>query len=259
MIDVDNVTVLSPRKKALLNDVSLSIKAGELVMILGPNGAGKSTLLKVLAGQHRPHHGSVTLHGRDLSEWPLAELAKQRAVMTQSLNIPFALRVAEVVEMGLTPWALGLRQKAFIVDEQLRTVGMSSDVERSYQTLSGGEQQRVQLARTLAQLHGGECVKPQLLLLDEPISALDLNHQQRTLRLMRHCAEQGMAVACVLHDVNQACLYADRIIMIESGWVRFDGTPEALRQTTTLESIYKADLISSAHPETQLPQWQFRR
>lgn len=244
----------------LLRQLDVSLQTGELLMVLGPNGAGKSTLLRTLAGELQPDQGEVSLDGRPLSAWSLAALARRRAVMTQQVQIPFPLRVRDVVELGLMDWRLSARSCDALVRTQLERVGLDVDIQRNYLQLSGGEQQRVQLARALAQLSaGGAQVDGTFLLLDEPLAALDLTHQQRTLRLLRALAEEGVGVLCVIHDINLACLYGDRLLLLDRGQKAFDGPPEELPEGQLVERVYAAELIQLAHPQTALPQWQFKR
>ena len=258
MLQAQNIS-LRRGGRTLLHQVSVQLIPGQLLMVLGPNGAGKSTLLRTLAGELRADRGGVTLDARPLSEWGLQALARRRAVMTQQVQIPFALGVREVVELGLMDWSLSAARREALVYDQLQRVGMEAYRDRAYPELSGGEQQRVQLARTLTQLSaGGE--KGGYLLLDEPLAALDLKQQQRTLRLLRTlCAEEGVGVLCVIHDLNLACLYADRLLLLDCGEPVFVGQPHELLQQRVVERTYDADLIRLCHPEAALPQWQFRR
>lgn len=259
MLQAQNVS-LRRGGRLLLNQVSLTLMPGRLLMVLGPNGAGKSTLLRTLAGELRAEKGRVSLNGRPLAEWSLQALARWRAVMTQQVHIPFALRVHEVVELGLIDWQASAAQREGLVRNQLRRVGLEADMHRRYPELSGGEQQRVQLARTLAQLSAGrERAEGGFLLLDEPLAALDLKQQQRTLRLLRTLCSEGVGVLCVIHDLNLACLYADQLLLLDRGTPVFAGSPQELQQGQLVERTYGADLIRLVHPEMALPQWQFRR
>lgn len=259
MLEAKGVTV-SQQGQTLLHEVDARLAPGELLMVLGPNGAGKSTLLKTLAGERIPEHGQVQLDGQTLSAWPFLALARRRAVLTQQVQIPFALSVSEVVELGLTPWQLRASRARQLVHDQLAQVGLTALQARSYLQLSGGEQQRVQLARVLVQLQADEDdLHGRYLLLDEPLAALDLQHQQAVLRLLRGLSARGLGILCVIHDVNLAALYGDRLLLLQRGRVRFDGNATQLRTSRQVESTYDADLIPLCHPETAIPQWQFRR
>ena len=248
------------QRDTLLSDITFDLLPGELLVVLGPNGAGKSTLLKCCAGTLKPSQGSIHLNNTTLEQWPLNELAQSRAVLTQQLSIPFALRVHEVVSLGLSPWSLNSKEQDKAITHVLNMVGMAHFSDRVFNSLSGGEQQRVQLARVLVQLlaHGEQDLTGKLLFLDEPISALDLQQQQIVMRLLKTMTERGMGIFCVLHDLNLATLYADTLLIIERGETVYYDTPSKMHHTSVVENTYKADLIQIDHSEKPLPQWQFR-
>ncbi|MBX3156158.1 MAG: heme ABC transporter ATP-binding protein [Deltaproteobacteria bacterium] len=206
-IDARGVTVRAGRA-TLVDGVDLTVAAGELVAIVGPNGAGKSTLLGAIAGDRALAAGRVMLGGRDVRDLSIAELARRRAVLRQRTNLTLAFTACEVVELaGVSPRT---------AREHLATVELADFADRSYPTLSGGEQQRVQLARVLAQLaqmpHRGAA-----LLLDEPTAALDPRHQQVVLRIARDVAAAGRAVVAVLHDLPLAARTCDRALLLAAG------------------------------------------
>ena len=208
--------------KVLLDDVSLEVAAGEMVALCGPNGAGKSTLLKVISGELSAGQGKVSLLSRELGSWDSSELARARAKLSQETQLTFAFRVREVVEMGRFPHDNPSNNEA-VVQRCMERVGIADLSERYYTSLSGGEKQRVHLARVMAQLHG-EDTEPRLLLLDEPTSALDLLHQEVALKLAHTlCKEQGFAVLVVLHDLNLAAAWSDRIVLMKEAKLRFEG------------------------------------
>lgn len=237
--------------KTLIHDISLSIKQGEMVVIIGPNGAGKSSLLKLLTGYNTPTQGVCLLEGRSLTEWDHNALARKRAVMKQHSHLQFAFTVEDVVAMGRAPYGSEYKQTA--IDEALSQTGCQPLRLRDYRQLSGGEQQRVQLARVLAQLWQpkaeGAC-----LFLDEPTSALDLYHQQHSLRLLHQLTrERPLGVCCVLHDLNLTALYADKILLIHEGKLVAKGTPTEVLTTENLTRWYQADLGVTLHPESKTP------
>jgi len=221
----------------IIDDVSLSIKSGEIVIIIGPNGAGKSTLLRLLTGYQKPSSGECYLLDRPLSQWPQKQLAKTK----------------EVIAMGRAPYGKVHFNKA--IDEVMLQTDCLQFAERDYRGLSGGEQQRVQLARVLAQLWQPQ-PSEKLLFLDEPTSALDLYHQQHTLRLLKQLAvKQKLAVCCVLHDLNLAALYADKIILLNKGKIVEQGTPSQVLTVENIQRWYGVDLGIFAHPsESSIPQ-----
>jgi iron complex transport system ATP-binding protein len=241
----------------LIKNVSLQIASGEMVAIIGPNGAGKSTLLRLLTGYLPPSDGQCQLLGKNLKSWQPQALARTRAVMRQYSNLAFPFSVSEVIQMGRAPY--GAAQKRQALEEVMAQTDCLSLAQRDYRALSGGEQQRVQLARVLAQLWQPQPT-PRWLFLDEPTSALDLYHQQHTLRLLRQLTnQQPLAVCCVLHDLNLAALYADRILLLAQGELVACGTPEEVLNAETLTRWYQADLGISRHPETALPQIYLRQ
>jgi ABC-type hemin transport system, ATPase component len=223
--------------RMIIDDVSLSIKSGEIVIIIGPNGAGKSTLLRLLTGYQKPSSGECYLLDRPLSQWPQKQLAKTK----------------EVIAMGRAPYGKVHFNKA--IDEVMLQTDCLQFAERDYRGLSGGEQQRVQLARVLAQLWQPQ-PSEKLLFLDEPTSALDLYHQQHTLRLLKQLAvKQKLAVCCVLHDLNLAALYADKIILLNKGKIVEQGTPSQVLTVENIQRWYGVDLGIFAHPsESSIPQ-----
>ncbi|WP_114193954.1 heme ABC transporter ATP-binding protein [Edaphovirga cremea] len=243
--------------RCLIDDISLQLHSGELVAIIGPNGAGKSTLLRLLTGYLQPQQGECHLLGSPLKSWQPETLARTRAVMRQHSELAFGYSVREVIQMGRSPHsqrAGAMRQDKLAIDDVMAQTDCLPLADRDYRQLSGGEQQRVQLARVLAQLWQPENT-PRGLFLDEPTSALDLYHQQHTLRLLhRLTREQPLAVCCVLHDLNLAALYADRIFLLHNGKLVASGTPAEVLTSAILTRWYQADLGVHPHPEHSLPQ-----
>ncbi|UBN55080.1 heme ABC transporter ATP-binding protein [Pantoea agglomerans] len=246
----------APGGRIVIDALDLSLASGELVALIGPNGAGKSTLLRMLTGFLPPDRGECRLGGRSLAEWPRARLAQRRAVMRQQNPLAFALPAAAVVAMGRAPWpAAGT---AAIVEEVMALTGCGELAGRDYRQLSGGEQQRVQLARVLAQLWCDGAPRGWLFL-DEPTSALDLYWQQSTLRLLHRLSRQGdFGVCAVLHDLNLAALWADRILLLHQGKLVAQGSPQAVMTEETLTRWYRADLRVSSHQESGRPTIQLR-
>ena len=245
--------------QTLLDAVSMSLHKGQLLMVLGPNGAGKSTLLSCLSGAVNYQGGDVLLDSLPLENLSLEGLAKKRAVLTQQVTMAFNFTVDQVVTLGLAPWSLSNRRADELVSRTLNDVGLFKMQARDYNSLSGGEQQRVQLARVLVQLlAGNEDLSGCYLLLDEPISALDLEQQQRVLRLLKELTLRGLAILCVIHDINLAALYGDSLLLLNKGRVAFHGSPSELTAQSYIESTYQADLIRIHHPQKAVPQWQFQ-
>ncbi|MBU3078239.1 ATP-binding cassette domain-containing protein [Sphingomonas quercus] len=204
----------------IIETMTLAFAANRVNVILGPNGAGKSTLMKLAAGRLRPTGGRVLLGESDMLTLDGRALARTRAFLSQHVEIDFAISVEEVVLMGRYPHfsrAPG-REDRRIVAAALELVGMAERRHRIYPTLSGGEQQRVQLARVLAQLWSDEADPPaRILFLDEPIASLDVHHQLHILETVRALAAQGCTVIVTLHDLNLALAYGDRLIFLRDG------------------------------------------
>lgn len=225
--------------RRVLQAVSLLARPGRLLALVGPNGAGKSSLLGVLAGLMVPTSGQVTLDGCPLAQWSPVALARRRAMLSQQVRLGFGFRVNEVVALGRSPY--GMRRDDTddhrIVDAALRAAHAWHLRERSYLELSGGEQQRVQLARVLAQVwERGD--GPSWLLLDEPEAGLDIAHQHFVLRRARLLACQGYGVVVVLHDLNLAARYAHEVALLEHGKLLRHGSPAAALESRVLSEVY---------------------
>ncbi len=218
----------------ILDDVRLSIAPGTVTAILGPNGAGKSTLLKCLTGALQPDAGRIVLDGTPLGGYSLAALSRKRAVLSQVSFINFPFSVLEIVMMGRSPYggSHATGSDAGVVREVLESVDAWHLQQRIFPTLSGGEQQRVHLARVLAQVWDRQHA---YLFLDEPTTALDLKHQHQVLGLIRQIAqERNMAICLILHDLNLALQYADQGVLMQDGRVVASG---AIREVLTPRNI----------------------
>ncbi|SNY74762.1 heme ABC transporter ATP-binding protein [Enterobacter sp. CC120223-11] len=236
----------------VLRDISLTLEPGELVALIGPNGAGKSTLLRMLTGYLPPDNGQCVLNGKSLAEWSPQALSRRRAVMRQQSQLGFDWPVEDVVAMGRAPWQQV--NSAKIVREVMDLTGCSPLSGRKYNALSGGEQQRVQLARALTQLWVDNA--PQgWLFLDEPTSALDLYHQQHLLRLLKQLTTGGQLHVCaVLHDLNLAALWADRLVLLHQGEIVAQGSAAHVLQAQMLSRWYGAEVHIGQHPGSPTPQ-----
>ena len=240
----------------LLDAVNLTARPGEVCVILGPNGAGKSTLLSVLAGLRKPTRGHCFLHWRELSHWPVAQLARQRAVMLQDTLVAFDFTVQEVVELGRYPHRLQpAPDEAGIVSQAMQATDVAHLRHRRVNSLSGGERARVQLARVLAQLWQGSADGPCWLQLDEPTAALDLQHQHRVLALVRQWArERGVGVVAVLHDLNLALRYADQVCVLDRGRRVASGLPQQVLVPAMVTSVWGVGVqkVRGANGQEQL-------
>lgn len=250
----DNITVMVGGKP-LIQNVTLSVHPGEFAVIIGPNGAGKSTLLRALCGDVNPTSGTVQMAGRPLKEWKLRDQAKMRAVLAQSSNLTFPFSVMDVVLMGRGPHIRGgeSADDYAIAYATLDAVHIEHLQDRLYTTLSGGEKQRVQLARILAQIWEPVDNNPRYLLLDEPTNNLDLNHQHSILEIARQFADDGVAVLAVLHDLNLASQYADQILVLKQGQALITGSPEAVLTPARIQEAFGIPVTIMKHPHMERP------
>jgi iron complex transport system ATP-binding protein len=254
MIELQQVGVTLGQAR-LLAEVELRLLPGELLCIAGPNGAGKSTLVRVAAGALSPSHGSVSFFGRPLPELSLRELARRRAVVSQRSEIAFGFTSLEVVLLGRHPHSElpEGRRDLEAAQQALERVEVGHLANRDVTTLSGGERQRVEIARALAQLASDVPAAETALFLDEPTSNLDLAHQHAVLRLARASSREGRLVVAVLHDLNLAAQYADRLVLLEGGRVAADGTPRAVLTPELILQVFKTRTLVVPHPELDCP------
>ena len=235
----------------VLDEVNLQLLPGQVLGVLGPNGAGKSTLLGALSGELAASAGQVLLDGRALADWPGPERARRLAVLPQSSSLDFAFRVEDVVGMGRLPHSSGRELDGQIIAAALNAADAAYLSGRNYLTLSGGERQRVHLARVLAQLWPGGA--GQTLLLDEPTSMLDPLHQHTTLQAVRDFAQRGAAVMVIVHDLNLAARYCDRLLLLVNGLPQVLGTPDEVLQPDNLKLVFGLDVLVQRHPERDHP------
>jgi iron complex transport system ATP-binding protein len=235
----------------VLEDINLSVKAGEMVGLLGPNGSGKSTLIKLASGILKPKRGEVRLDGSTVSALSRRFIASNVAVVPQRFHMPFAFTVSEVVMLGRTPFFKALADESEedrqVVDNSLELVGIEELAERRFDELSGGERQKVILAMALAQ-------QPQLLLLDEPTVHLDIAHQMEIVELVRDLnMERGLTVVAAMHDLNLAALYFDRLVVLKEGRLWADGTPQEVLTEGCISDVFAASVRVEVHPLTGTP------
>ncbi|MEL6535372.1 MAG: heme ABC transporter ATP-binding protein [Bacteroidota bacterium] len=215
MLTVDHITK-RVGNATLLNACSLDLAPGKFLAVVGANGAGKSTLLKIISGEQKATSGDVLYNDLPLSLYKPKVLSKIRATLPQHTSVNFPFTVSQVVEIGRYTHASTRSENHAIIQEVLEVTQLSPYAERTYQTLSGGEQQRVQMARIMVQLWGNQ-KEPRYLLLDEPTSSLDLAQQQLLLRQAAMLKEQNIGVLAILHDLNLALQFADQILFLKKG------------------------------------------
>lgn len=237
--------------KIVIKDLSLSIYKGEILSILGPNGCGKSTLLKTLSRVIRPEAGEVLVEGQNIKEIPTKSLACKIAMLSQHNQAPVGISVKELVYYGRLPhkkwYETRNKEDEEIVEWALENTGLSHYKDRPVTGLSGGERQRVWLAMALAQ-------KPEVLFLDEPTTYLDISHQLELMELIGTINKKlGMTIVMVLHDLNQASEYSDRLIIMQKGEIKGEGKPETLINEELLREIYNIHCDIDINPITCKP------
>ena len=238
-------------KRLILNEVDLSVQKGEVMALIGPNGAGKTTLMRAISGVIPLDAGRIRIAGVEVSGLSPARLARLMAVVPQARQMPEAYTVRETVMFGRTPYLnfLGQPSKKDLerVEWAMQRTGIVDFSDRLLGELSGGEQQRVLLARALAQ-------DTPVLLLDEPTTYLDLHHQSMVLKLAREFAhQQGLAVLMALHDLNLVSLFADRAAMLVNGKVLAMGMPDEVLKPDLLQAAYDVPVSVIRHPEYGTP------
>jgi iron complex transport system ATP-binding protein len=234
--------------KTLVENVDLAIKPDEVLAILGPNGAGKSTLFKIMAGEYRHYTGELSLNEQSIDAFSANNRAQMIAVLPQSSELSFAFSVLEVVMLGRLPHSTGRIRDREIAHQAMHKADVAHLAESLYPSLSGGEKQRVQLARVLCQIWEPTPLGPRYLLLDEPTSALDLSHQHHTLALARELASQDVGVMCILHDLNLAAQYADNILLLGNGKVVNQGAVEQMLTPDQISQLYQINVDVIKHP-----------
>jgi iron complex transport system ATP-binding protein len=253
MMRADHITVRRGGR-ALLDDVSIAVRPGEIVALIGANGAGKSTLVRVLSGEMRPDRGQVNVDDKPLAHWKSDALARRRAVLPQVRGVDFPVSALAVIELGRSPYfdTVLRREDRHAMAASVARAGIETLLTRDYATLSGGEQQRVQLARVLAQIWRGAATdEPRYLLLDEPTSALDLAHQHAMLDTLQALRADGIGVLAILHDLGLAAAFADRAVALKNGRVIADGDAAVVLRADVIAETYGIDRAALARVEAK--------
>ncbi len=249
-LELQNVW-LAYHGKVVVKDVTFQVMPGEVVGLIGPNGCGKSTIIKAISRVISPHSGRISVDGRDVSKIPRGDLARLLGVVPQMPLLPSVFSAFEIVLMGRNPH-LGLlqyegRRDLAITWQAMEKTATQSLAERKVGELSGGEIQRVVIARVLAQ-------EPKLILLDEPTANLDISHQLAVLDLIKNlCQENNLTVLIALHDLNLASQYCDRLILINNGQVHAQGTPREVISSRNIKEVYGVEGCVYTHPINGLP------
>ena len=234
-----------------LEDINLRVERGDFIGIIGPNGSGKSTLIKLMAGYLRPDKGSVCLEGQLLAKLERKAVARKVAVVSQGVQTGFAFTVEEMVRLGRLPhlgrWSNEGPGDAAAVGRALAQTRLEGYRSRLFSRLSGGEAQRVLMAQALAQ-------EPDILLLDEPTTYMDMAFQKEMFSLMARLNHEGITVVAVLHDVNMASLYCKELVAIRQGRILVKGNPGEVITRENIEAIFGTAVAISPHPVTGRPQ-----
>src|SRR5690625_3050890 len=235
---------------SIVDDAAFTVPRERLTALVGPNGAGKSTLLRLISGTQAADSGHVLFNDVSILDLPRRQRAQQVALVEQEAHSEFALTVRQSVQLGRIPfqsmWSGLAEHDREVVDDALRQARALEFADRPYTTLSGGEQQRVHLARALAQ-------EPELMLLDEPTNHLDVQAQLRTLTLLRSLTTQGMTVLAALHDLNLAVAFCDYVIVMKDARVHSVGKVDDIVTSQLVADVYDVDADVLEHPRTGRP------
>jgi len=243
---------LSINGKTLLNDVNLSVQPGTFTAIAGPNGAGKSSLLKILSHELTHYKGEVRINDVIASSYSVAQLSAVRAVLPQHSHVQFPFTVKQIVEMGRQHFKTTSKNNDALLEEVMELTGIADWANRNYISLSGGEQQRVQLARVLAQVWDQKTF-PRYVLLDEPTSSLDIAQQQLIFTLVKKACERNIGVLAIVHDLNQAVQFADHLYFMRNGSVIAQGESKEVFTKTNIEVTFCCRVNVYHDPCTNCP------
>ena len=254
MIEARDISV-AIAGKTILHDINFVAHAGEVTAIVGPNGSGKTTFLKTLSGDLKTN-GAVTINGWDLNKLKPWQAAGLRAVLPQSTSLSFPFTVREIVRLGIVGGRSGASSENLdaLPDLALARVDLEGFAGRFYQELSGGEQQRVQLARVLCQVWSPVLDgQPRWLFLDEPVSSLDIKHQLVIMNIAREFASGGGGVVTIMHDLNLTSMFADSVTVINKGRVAASGSPAKVFTDEIIQSVFECQLQVGVLPAANIP------
>jgi iron complex transport system ATP-binding protein len=235
------------RQRPIVEEISLELNPGEILAVLGPNGAGKSTLFRIISGEIKCKHGEIGYNGNDIYKLKSRELAEVRAVMPQHTLVNFPFTVQEVVELGLI--STKAKDPSKLIREVLEATNTTHLRDQVFNILSGGEKQRVQLARVLVQIWETKPF-PRYLLLDEPTSSLDIAQQHAVLKILKTLRSKNIGVLVILHELNLAAQYADKIALLKNGVIAKIGPVEEVLEEEILEHVFDHPIQLIANPAT---------
>ncbi|MGP4071511.1 ABC transporter ATP-binding protein [Piscibacillus sp. B03] len=251
MLEIQNVSK-HVEGKPIVENIHLSVPKGKCIGLIGPNGAGKSTIVKLISALEKSSSGQINFMGKNVQDWPVKKLAKYMAVLTQEGLSPYPITVYDSILMGRYPH-LGFFQRESkhdyeLVEKVLQITELTEFRDQMLDTLSGGERQRVAIAKAMVQ-------QPQLLLLDEPTTYLDIGHQLNILKMVQDWQRrEGLTVIMVLHDLNLAAQFCDELVLMDQGKIIQIGSSDQIIAKETLESVYHANPEIVRHPKTNIPQ-----
>ena len=260
MLSVSGLTCIAGGRP-VVRDISMKFLPGLLYVIVGPNGSGKSTFLKAFSGEWPAATGEIAFDGTPLHRLDKVAIAKRRAVMSQAPELHFPLRVDDIVMMGRYPH-FSFRpshQDRLICDRAMDRLAISGLAGRDYLTLSGGEKQRVQFARALAQIWDQPEQGCRYLFLDEPVSSLDIYYQHQLLQLLRDLIGERIVIIAVLHDLNLALQYADRMLFIKDGALMAEGPVLSVVRPELIRDVFRMETRLLADPDGRRPVLVFDR
>ena len=224
------------------NDINFNINYGDSVSIIGPNGSGKTTLLRLISGDILPSSGKIFFRGKELEEWCSKRISTKRAVLPQNSYITFPFTVKEVIQMGRFPFPENNNFDENIINNLIQTFDLADFLDRDFTSLSGGEKQRVQLARVFAQIWSEDHYNGKLLILDEPTSFLDIKHQLHFFEIINSFKQNGLTVLMVLHDINHAISFSDKIAMLKKSELVCFGDTKDVIKTKNLNDVFDINL-----------------
>ena len=231
------------KDKVILDDISLHVESGDMVSIIGPNGSGKTTMLKAISNEISITDGEINFINKNISDWDLNDFANKKAVLSQSNNLVFPFSVIDIVKMGRFP----LKNKGNQIEENnlckkiLNIFDLDDYVNQNYITLSGGEKQRVQLARVIAQIWSDDYSK-KILILDEPTSYLDIKHQHSLFQFLKELNKKGLTIIMVLHDLNHALLNSNKIAVLKDSKLISFGETKNIITEKLIKKVFEIDL-----------------
>lgn len=238
-----NTISFNIKDKTIIDNISLEISSGDMISIIGPNGSGKTTMLKAISNEIKISNGNIYFLNKNINEWNISELANKKAVLSQASNLVFPFKVLDIVKMGRYP----LNNKGNNLEEDLLCkkildiFDLNDLINQNYMTLSGGEKQRVQLARITAQIWSDD-YSEKLLILDEPTSYLDIKHQQSLFKYLNKLNKKGLTIMMVLHDLNHAISNSNKIIVLKDSKMISYGETSKVINEELIKNVFEIDL-----------------